>query len=279
MYNAKIITSDGTTLNLGFDYGVVFDITPLSGMDVETSTSQSFQQIGESVDGLSVLGLTREIYGGIISDEQAIQEKILRVFSTFSSGKLYIGDRYCDFVVSKTPYISREKNGRVTFMAAIFCPYPFWQEAKLSEYIFGGITPAFSFPVSYDNHIYSTRKTIEAKNCYNRGNVNQAFEVEFSTFASSSGFGLRNHKTGKEVKINENILGDDKVIIYHQNGEVKVELIRGGVKTNIIGKLAEKSTLFEVDTGDNFLTPFADEGIENLNVYVKFNPGYTGVIV
>lgn len=279
MYNAKIVSNNGTVLKLGFDYGIVFDITPLSGTDIEVSTSQSFQQIGESVENSSALGLTREIYGVIIDNERATQEKLFKIFSAFSSGRLYVGDRYCDFVTSKTPYISREKSGRLTFMTAIFCPYPFWLDEKLSEYVFGGITPVFSFPVIYDSHRYSTRKPIEATNCNNKGNVKQTMEIEFSTFASSSGFGLRDNATGSFVKVNEEISGEDKVIIRQENGALKIELIREGIKSNIIGKLADKSTLFELKTGDNVLTPFADDGVANLNVYVKFNPAYTGVIV
>ena len=279
MYNAKIVTSNGTVLNLGFEHGIVFDITPLSGIDIDASTSQSFQQIGESVENSSVLGLTREIYGVIMNNEKTTQEKLFKVFSAFSSGRLYVGDRYCDFVTSKTPYISREKSGRLTFMTAIFCPYPFWLDEKLSEFVFGGITPAFSFPVIYDNHRYSTRKSIEATNCHNKGNVKQTMEIEFSTFATSSGFGLRDDTTGNFIKVNEEISGEDKVIVRQENGELKIELKKDGVKSNIIGKLADRSTLFELQTGDNVLTPFAEEGVENLNVYVKFNPAYTGVIV
>lgn len=278
-YNAKIITSKGDILNLGLDYGIAFDITPLSGMDIDIFTSQSFQQVGESIENSSVLGLTREIYGVIIDNEKTAQEKLLKVFSAFSSGRLYIGDRYCDFVTSKTPYISREKNGRLTFMTAVFCPYPFWLDEKSSEYTFGGIIPAFSFPVTYDTHKYSTRNPVETINCYNKGNVKQTIEIEFSTFALVKGFGLRDSNTGNFIKINEEISGGDKVAVYQENGEIKVELIRDGVKSSVIGKLSNKSTLFEVEAGDNVLTPFADVGVENLGVYVKLNPAYTGVIV
>lgn len=278
-YNAKIVTNKGDVLNLGLDYGVAFDITPLSGMDIDIFTSQSFQQVGESVENSSVLGLTREIYGVIIDNEKSTQEKLFKVFSAFSSGRLHVGDRYCDFVTSKTPYISREKSGRLTFMTAIFCPYPFWLDEKSTEYTFGGITPAFSFPVMYDNHIYSTRKPIETTNCYNKGNVKQTMEIEFSTLAFSNGFGLRDDSTGEFVKIKEKIYAGDKVGIRQENGELKINLTRDGEITNIISKLVNKSTLFELKAGDNVLTPFADEGIENLNIYVKFNPAYTGVII
>ena len=279
MYNAKIVTDNGFVLNLGFDYGTVFDITPLSGVDIEVSTTQSFQQIGESVEGVSALGLTREIYGVIINNEKALQEKIFKAFSAFAGGKLYIGNRYCEFVTSKTPHISRDKSGRLTFLAAIFCPFPFWLDEKPSEYAFGGITPAFHFPVIYDSHRYSIRKAVEATNCRNEGNVRQAMRIEFSTFAISRGFGLRDDTTGEFLKINAEIQGEQKVVVYQENGEIKIDYIDNGNKTNIIGNLVDKSTLFELKAGDNILTPFADEGIENLNVYVSFNPAYTGVIL
>lgn len=279
MYNAKIVSNNGTVLYLGFEHGIVFDITPLSGMDIDVSTSQSFQQIGESIENTSVLGLTREIYGVIIDNEKTTQEKLFKVFSAFSSGKLYIGDRYCDFVTSKTPYISREKSGRLTFMTAIFCPYPFWLDEKLSEYIFGGVTPAFSFPVVYDSHIFGIRKDVDIINCHNKGNVKQTMNVEFSTSSSVKNFGLKDMKTGKFVQISETISGYDTVEIYQENGKIHVTLTRNGTKSNIINKLVERSTLFELEAGDNVIVPFADEGIRNLNVYVKFNPAYTGVYV
>jgi hypothetical protein len=279
LYNAKIVTNNGFVLNLGFNYGTVFDITPLSGLDIEVSTSQSFQQIGESVENASTLGLTREIYGVIIDNEKVLQEKIFKAFSAFTGGKLYIGNRYCEFVTSKTPHISREKSGRLTFLAAIFCPFPFWLDEKLSEYTFGGITPAFHFPVIYDSHRYSTRKAVETTNCRNEGNVRQAMRVEFSTFAASRGFGLRNDSTGEFLKIDTRISGEQKVVVYQENGEIKIEQIDNGNKESIIGNLVDKSTLFELESGDNVITPFADDGIENLNVYVSFNPAYTGVIL
>lgn len=279
MYNARIESKDGKSIDLGFEYGVVFDISPLSGLDIDVATSQSFQQIGESVENVSVLGLTREINGVIFEDEKNVYNKLSTILSAFSSGILRIGDRYCEFTTSKTPFFIREKSGRLTFSAMIYCPYPFWLDEKLSEYVFGGVDPAFSFPVVYDTHIFGIRKPIETTNCYNEGNVKQTMNIEFSTFASVENFGLRNTRTGRFLQIAETITGDDKVNVYQEDGKLRIELTRDGVKTNIISKLVEMSTLFELETGDNVIVPFADSGIENLNVYVKFNPAYTGVYV
>ena len=279
MYNARIETKDGKTLNLGFENGIIFDITPLSEVDIEIATAQSFQQIGESVENTSVMGLTRELSGVIIRDEKKNAQNLISTLSAFSSGKLYIGDRYCEFTTKKTPYIIRKKSGKLTFNALIYCPYPFWLDDELSEYVFGGVTAAFSFPVIYDNHIFGIKKPVETTNCYNIGNVGQTMNIEFSTFASVGNFGLRNTVTGKFIQIAETITGDDRVNVRQENGKIYIELTHDNVKTNIIGKLVEMSTLFELEAGDNVLVPFADSGVENLNVYVNFNPAYTGVYV
>ena len=92
MYNARIEMDDGRTLDLGFDNGIIFDISPLSGIDVDISTSQSYNQIGESVADMSTFGLTREIFGVIINDENKNSKNILNTLTAFSSGKIYIND-------------------------------------------------------------------------------------------------------------------------------------------------------------------------------------------
>ena len=279
MYNATITTNNGKTLSLGYNYGIIFDITPLSGIDVEISTAQSFQQIGESVESTSVSGLTREIFGVIISNEKKNHDDLLTALSAFSSGKLKIGDRYCEFTTKKTPYIKRGKSGRLTFNAVIFCQYPFWYDENLKEYVFGGVTPMFKFPIVYDTHTFGVRKPIETTNCFNDGNVSQAMSIEFTTNASVTKFGISNIKNGKFLQIDETISGNDKVIVYQNSGKIYIDLIRDDIRSNIIRKLVEKSTLFELEVGDNLIRPFAESGAENLNVYVRFNSAYTGVYV
>lgn len=279
VYDAKIINQRGHTIELSFKNGIAFDISPISGVDVDISTSQSFLQVGESIEGTSVSGISREIYGVIFKNEKKYFDEISKVLSAFSKGTLYIGDYFCEFVVNKAPYFVREKSGRLVFNAVIYSAYPFWQLKKSAEYIIGGVDPAFSFPTRYDSHIFGIRKPVDVKNLYNSGNVKQGMHIEFSTIASVENFGLRNTKTNEFVQINETINADDKVTVYHQDGKLRIELTRDGENTNIINKLVEGSTLFELEMGDNVILPYAELGVENLNVYVKFNPAFTGVFV
>lgn len=279
MYNARIEMDDGRTLDLGFDNGIIFDISPLSGIDVDISTSQSYNQIGESVDDMSTFGLTREIFGVIINDENKNSKNILNTLTAFSSGKIYINDRYCEFVTSKTPYIIRSKSGRLTFSAAVFCPYPFWLDSELTEFLFGGVTPTFKFPVIYDSHSFGIRKLIENKNCANYGNVRKSMYIEFSTYSSTTNFGIRNSQNKKYIQISETLSGSDKVYVSQENGKIRIVLKRDNEYSNIISKLVDGSSLFELETGDNVLIPFAESGAENLIAYINFRPAYSGVIV
>ena len=279
MYDAKIINQNGNELVLSFEKGIAFDVSPLSGVDVDVSSSQSFLQVGESIEGVSVEGIPREIYGVIKDNERENFDNISKVLSPFSKGKLYIGDKYCEFVVQKSPVFVREKSGRLTFNAEIFCPFPFWLLANRSDYKLGGVQPAFKFPVIYDSHIFGIIKAVENTNVYNSGNVKQGIHITFTSSAATTNFGIRDSHTGSFVKIQETISGNDRVDVYQEEGKLKVELTRDDITTNIISKIVEGSTFFEVSIGDNLVTVFADEGAENLSVLVGFNPAFTGVFV
>ena len=43
MYNAKFVKSNGDVFNFGLEYSTIFDIFPLSEIDVQIGTNQGFQ--------------------------------------------------------------------------------------------------------------------------------------------------------------------------------------------------------------------------------------------
>ncbi len=279
MYSAKIEMSNGKILNLGYDFGILFDISPLSGVDVDMSTAMPFQQMGEIVESETVLGISREISGVFSRDEKMLSNQLLSTITPFSSGRLYVGDYYCDFHTKKTPLIFKEKSGKVTFDFVIFCPLPFWLSKNSVEYTFGGVIPEFSFPTTLDNHKFGEIKPVEATNCYNSGNVKQVAIFEFGSLTTTTNFGLRNATTGKFLQIKETLSNGDIARVYQASGKVNIKVYRNGEEYNAISKLVELSSLFELEVGDNVLIPFADEGVENMTVYVRFSPAYSGVIV
>lgn len=270
---------NGKTLILGYDNDIVFDIMPLSGIDVNVSSSQSFQQIGETVESVSVMGITREISGVIIKNDNYIANKILDTFTPFEKGRIYISNYYCDFQVKKTPLILKNKTGKITFNVLLYFPYPFWSEITPSEYFLGELTPLFSFPVIYNSHKFGSVREVALTNIYNKGNVPKAMAIQFGSNSITKNFGLRNIKNNKFIAISETLSQGEIVEVMQIDGKLSVKFIGSEGEINIINKLAEGSTLFELEVGDNILLPYAEEGVSGMSVYIKINPAYSGIYV
>lgn len=281
MYNAKIVMEKGQTILLGFEYGVVFDITPLSGVDVEILTSQSFQQVGESVQGSSITGITRELHCVPFKNEKEISNQILRTFTPNAKGKVFVNGFFFDFVVQKTPFVFTSKYGKTTIDFLLYCPYPFWRKETKKEYIFGGVKPLFSFPTTYDSHKFGEKIANQAMNCKNEGTIESSLFIEFknNTPTQVSNFGVINTDTGDFIGFNTTLIENDKLTVFVEDGILVAEKSDYGGRRNAVFYLMDGSNLFSVGVGDNPILPFADTGLENLSVYINFNEGYSGVIV
>lgn len=280
MYNFRIETELGNSVFFGPEYGIVADLDPLSGIDVELSTSQGFQQMGETIDSQSVSGLYRTIKGVVFKDEDRWAGNLLKALPVFTSGKLYFEDSYyCHITISKTPTIVRSKEGKLSFMLQVFCTTPFWYYAKSMNQSFGGYLPAFRFPVNYaEPHRFGVKTSIDFVNCYNEGTVVVPFSVRFVSTATVSGFGLINIYTGQQLKINDTLSYGEEVIVEFRNNILVVEKIQGSKITDIFSLLDENSELFRLNVGDNLLSVIADAGRDDLITTISFEIAVMGVL-
>ena len=277
MYNARIETNAGAVIRLGYKDGIIFDISPLSGVDVTLATSQGYQQIGETVESQSARGVSRTIRGTFIGDTaEARAREMLRALPVFTTGRLIFDDRYfCNIYVQKTPYVVHSSSdGKYTFSMMVYCETPYWLDTKGSMYTLGGYTPAFSFPVMYNQHIFGTRNASAFTNCYNGGAVDVPFVAKFTTSAEASGIGLINVHTLEKLKLDIMLTMDDEIVIRRENSRLFVEL-NGADAFSI---LDENSDLYYMHPGDNVLRATADSGLEALQVSISYNAAETGVV-
>ena len=284
MYNAKIVTDNGDTFNFGYEYGILFDIDPLNGIDVNISKSQGFQQIGETVESQSVIGISRTIKGVIFDNLNQNIKNMLSILTMFTAGKLYFNDtHFCDIYISKTPSISKPMNKKVNFTMMIYCPIPYWLDVNIRGYVLGGWTPEFSFPVTYNNsgsgnpHIFGIHDSNVFINCYNPGDVKQPLSIEFTTHSESTTYGIVNVNTMESILIQDTLSIGETVFIKNMNGKLSVIKKSAEVITNIFYKLRESSTLFWAVPGDNIFKIVAFSGRDQIKASVSFYPGYVGV--
>ena len=140
-------------------------------MDVDLQTAQGVNQVGATVEGQSVSGVSRTLdvvfWGAYALDNARAFSKKLPYFT---KGTLYFGDHYFTrFVLQKTPYFSSYTEPRCELM--LYSPKPYWYGLTATARVLGGYQPAFTFPVCYDSHTYGIRQDGEAAVLRNPGSL------------------------------------------------------------------------------------------------------------
>ena len=168
----KIVTDAGAVLHLGWDYDTPYFLDPLNGIDVDLKTAQGVNQVGDTVEGQSVSGVSRTLdvvfWGAYALDNaRAFSKKI----PYFTKGTLYFGDRYfARFVLQKTPYFSSyTPDPRCELM--LYSEKPYWYDLNAVSSVLGGYEKAFRFPVCYDSHIYGIKRDGTAAVLRNEGST------------------------------------------------------------------------------------------------------------
>ena len=102
----RLVTDAGASLDLGWDYGIPYQIDNLSGVDVTLKTAQGVNQQGVTVEGQSVEGVAHEVIADFWGADGEVQaDRFLQLLPFFTSGTAYFGDKYFSrFFLQKTPY-------------------------------------------------------------------------------------------------------------------------------------------------------------------------------
>lgn len=278
MYCAKFINSKGDTFNFGYRHGNIFDIDGLTGHDMNIAFSQGFNQIGETVEGISIGSHIFEISGKLLGEATKQKKKMLSVFAPFESGKLIFEDNYfLDCVVYKTPVIAVQKESP-RFELVLTAPYPFWQKMTSENYIVGNYSRKFSFPVNYSEpHIFGIRNPSAFINAYNDGQVDAYYRLEFQTQATTVNPSIINANTQEFLKLNVTLNQGEKYVIDRKGGRLIVEKYVDGMVVDAFSLLDEDSDLLFMHVGDNIIRAVADEGEDQLITTIIFNSAVVGV--
>lgn len=277
MYKARFERDDGKNFYFDREHGVIFDISPLSELDVTVATSQGFQQVGTTVENRSIGGVSRKISGTILGEANDAKRRMLNVFAPFASGRLVFNEKYyCNAVVKKTPALA-VRSYDCAFTLMLYCAGPYWLKLKESGYVLGGYTPAFSFPVNYATpHCFGIRNLSAFTNCRNSGDVDALYSVEFGALADVTDYGITNVYTLETMRFHDTLKYGEKMRVYRSAGRLYVEKDTADGTVDAFETLDESSNLFYMHPGDNVIKPEGDSA-ENLVVSIRFSDAYTGV--
>lgn len=278
MYNAKIVTDAGKEFRFGYEFGTIFDISPLSGNDITLGTSQGFQQIGVTVENQSIGGVNRTIRGTIL--DKKIANQMLSSLPAFTTGKLYVNDnRFCDIVINRTPELTFLKNQKIVFSMRVFCASPYWSNSSSESFVISNFKKSFSFPVIYDRHKFAVETGNAFVNCFNNGDVSSPLTCEFTSDAEVTNYGIVNVRSLQELKFEDVLLPGEKTRLFYENGRINATKENSDGETiGYLGFLSDSSNLFDIAPGDNTFALFAENNKKNLRAIVTFRSAFMGVV-
>ena len=275
----KIVTDAGAVLHLGWDYDAPYFLDPLNGIDVDLKTAQGVNQVGDTVEGQSVSGVSRTLdvtfWGAYALDNARDFSKKLPYFT---KGTMYFADRYfCRFVLQKTPYFSSYTQPRCSLM--LYSEKPFWYSLTATAAVLGGYKKAFSFPVLYDSHIYGIKRDGTAAVLRNDGSLPVPFTATLRCDMPVTHPKVVDLQTGAFIGFDLTLQPDETLEIYRSTSDrLACTLTQAGVTENIFAKLDEDSTLTELQPGDNVLSMQAETGSGYLQASVSFYPMEAGIL-
>ena len=237
----RLVTDAGAALDLGWDYGIPYQMDNLSGVDVTLKTAQGVGQQGVTVEDQSVEGVTHEVIADFWGPDGETQaDRFLQLLPFFTSGTAYFGDKYFSrFFLQKTPYtVQLHPYPRLDFM--LYRPKPYWYSLSEERAEMGGFIPRFSFPVCYDSHQYSEWRQSYFLNIRNPG----ALPVPFTAKLRSTGLvvnpAIRNSVTGEHIGFDTTLKAGEVLEIYRTTTDrLAVKLTRDGTESNAFALLDE----------------------------------------
>ena len=276
----RLVTDAGLSFDLGWDHDAPYNIDPLNGVDVDIQTAQGINQTGTTVERQNVSGVSRTlsvVFWGTAALDNA--RTFARSLPYYTQGTLYFGDAYFTrFVVQKTPYFSRyTPEPRCELM--LYSPKPFWYSLTAQETLYGGLSPAFSFPVCYDSHQYSVKKGGAVMLLHNTGSLAVPFTATLHSGGTVVNPKVVDLQTGAFLRFDLTMEQDDQLEIYRTTSDrLACTLTHEGKLSNIFSALDEDSTLTELQPGDNVLALQADKGEDDLQAHIRFYPMEAGIL-
>ena len=166
-----------------------------------------------------------------------------------------------------------------TVQITILCPKPWFNGMMDTAQEMTGIRPLFEFPFSiaeagipFSEIVFYVEKSI-----INYGDVKTGVTIAIQARGEVENPKIYNVITGESMVLDITMQAGDTITVNTKTGEKSITLLREGVRTNIIGSLAQGSTWFQLDPGDNLFLIDADELLQNLFVVFYVTDQYEGV--
>ena len=279
MFDAVFTTGTGQSFAFGYAAGVLWSCDPLGDLPVELETSQGYQQVGATVDSRSISGVTRTITGRILRNADYCKRQLRDIFAPGVTGRLTVAGKYwCDAEVQRCPAISPAVLWP-TFSFQLYCPNPYWHSVAKTTAATIKVTPVFRLPVCYTSHQYGIREQANYLRIANTGLATQDWSLTLEARGPVVNPGVKDPETGEFLRFVTTLQDGDKLRLYRESGQLKLEQIIDGTGYNIMSTLDGSSTLWTLRHGTQAWQRTADSGTEWLFLTLTCSTAFSTVVL
>lgn len=289
MAKLKYVNSNNKSIELG--NAAPFLVTTVDGLG--SPQNEIYTQKSPYQDGVtathSSLGPRNIVLEGKIIDSNRENRRIYRntllsVFNPKLDGKLIIDlgneQRQIECKVEQAPYFSSDRGRHhQDFSISLISPNPYWQDINTTKEEVAIWRGSFEFPLELveEGIEMGYREPSLIVNILNKGDVATGMRIQFKALATVENPSLFNVNTREYFKINKIMEAGEIITVTTHFQNKRVELNKNGVISNAFNWIDLESTFLQLDVGDNLFRYDADEGLDNLEVSIYFNPQYLGV--
>lgn len=248
-------------------------------------TYKYVNQVGVTISGTSLETRPVVIEGWIVAHNDAIMTQLKRKLNGFVNPQDAIDLFYNDYMIRFMPdetvkyALSRNENNDMfcKFIITGTCPNPLFSSANETQVVFATTMPSFHFPLILSEDlpekgvIFGNRTDSLIVNALNEGSVPIGMRIVFKAKGDVVNPKLINIVTQEQFVLNKSLVAEEEVEINTNTGEKSVKGRIGNDKQNNYYMYKDiDSTWLKLDVGDNLFRYDADNGLDNLEIYVYF---------
>ena len=282
MYSLKVENDRGNTLELTNNPKYkVFKIEGLNPPHATINSSVNTTTDGSSINSVRLENRNIVIYTTIEGDVEANRINLYKYFPAKKTVKLYFSNESRKIYIEGTVELIECDlfSNKQIAQISIICPKPYFKDVENLVTIFSDVSSMFEFPFSISKAgvEISTIGTNQRRSIINTGDIETGVIIKLFATGTVVNPVIYDVLKRTYLKLNFTMLASDTVVINTNVGEKSIELIRDGVTYNAMGYMAQDSTWFVIEAGDNVFTYDADSGNSNLQLTFTTAILYSGV--
>lgn len=275
MFTAKIENSLGEVLTLTqneYNWQVA-EITGLNPPAAQINLTALAGQDGAVFNSSKLDTRNIVIMLRLRGDVEANRQLLYRFFRTKDACTFYFSNNNRDVFIRgrvETCEVNLFEYGQM-MQISIICPQPYFRGIEQTSTELSSVVGAFTFPFSINIGSpipFSVYDVTRETNIRNDAESETGAEIELYFTGSVSTIEIKNESTGDSLKLQYNFLDGDRLFINTNLGEKSVQLLRDGVQSNLFSAVKKGSVFFQLQSGDNVFAYLADDGANNMNVYI-----------